>query len=165
MRKGTRLVALVAALPQYCSAVEGCLRRADVEEASRILEASGRSRLKANLELGRRVLKLLKKSVLSVSSSMRHTPQRNGASPCEEVTTHSPATTDKAHVSRLRLRFARAVLQAIVCFEDIEDFRESEIIHEVLPASSCTMAGRIALRTARRHSLPHIQRSTITRRA
>lgn len=95
MRKGTRLVALVAALPQYCSAVEGCLRRADVEEASRILEASGRSRLKANLELGRRVLKLLKKSVLSVSSSMRHTlhsataPVRARKSPL----THQPPRT------------------------------------------------------------------------
>lgn len=66
MRKGTRLVALVAALPQYCSAVEGCLQRAGVEEASRILGASGQRRLIANLELGRIVLKLLKKSVLSV---------------------------------------------------------------------------------------------------
>ena len=47
---------------------EGCLKRTDEEEASRILEASGHRRLKANLEIGRRVLKLLKKSVLSVSS-------------------------------------------------------------------------------------------------
>jgi hypothetical protein len=73
MRRGTRLVALVAALPLDCSAVEECLRRTGVEEASRILEVSGRRQLKANLELGRRYLKLLKKSVLSVSSSMRHT--------------------------------------------------------------------------------------------
>jgi hypothetical protein len=63
-----------------------------VEESSRISGASEHRRLKVYLKLGRKDVKLLKKSVLSVSSSTRHTLHNGEVRAVLSVTTYSPAT-------------------------------------------------------------------------
>lgn len=71
MHGGTRLVALLRMLPMVLFEEQTWKKRLEP------YEPWGTDGLKANLELGRRDLKLLKKSVLSVSSSMRHTLHTN----------------------------------------------------------------------------------------